>query len=129
MVDDTRDALESVLDRIGGIVTSIDGIADQTNLLSLNAAIEAARAGPHGRGFAVVAEEVRALAKRSSESVGEIGDLLDRTRETTDQLSDWVGGDRRAGKAHATRASRNGGGSPSRASGERARTDKLPRSA
>lgn len=108
MVDDTRDALESVLDRIGGIVTSIDGIADQTNLLSLNAAIEAARAGPHGRGFAVVAEEVRALAKRSSESVGEIGDLLDKTRETTDQLSDWVGGDRRADTVHAVSAPRGG---------------------
>lgn len=100
MVNQTREALESVLDRIGGIVTTIDGIADQTNLLSLNAAIEAARAGTHGRGFAVVAEEVRALAKRSSESVGEIGDLLDKTRETTDQLSEWVGGDRRT-EGHA----------------------------
>ncbi|MGM0691313.1 MAG: PAS domain S-box protein [Pseudomonadota bacterium] len=92
MVDHTRTALEGVLDRIGGIVKSIDGIADQTNLLSLNAAIEAARAGPHGRGFAVVAEEVRALAKRSSVSVGEIGDLLEQTRHTTDELSNWIGG-------------------------------------
>ncbi|WP_322522235.1 PAS domain S-box protein [Guyparkeria halophila] len=94
MVEHTRSALEGVLDRIGGIVRSIDGIADQTNLLSLNAAIEAARAGPHGRGFAVVAEEVRALAKRSSVSVGEIGELLAQTRHTTDELSDWIGGSR-----------------------------------
>ncbi len=94
MVDHTRSALEGVLGRIGGIVRSIDGIADQTNLLSLNAAIEAARAGPHGRGFAVVAEEVRALAKRSSVSVGEIGELLAQTRHTTDELSDWIGGPR-----------------------------------
>ena len=102
MVDHTRAALEGVLDRIGGIVRSIDGIADQTNLLSLNAAIEAARAGPHGRGFAVVAEEVRALAKRSSVSVGEIGELLSQTRRTTDELSDWIGGSREK-TAEATR--------------------------
>jgi len=95
MVNHTRSALEDVLDRIGSIVTSIDGIADQTNLLSLNAAIEAARAGEHGRGFAVVAEEVRALAKRSSVSVGEIGELLDQTRHTTEELSDWIGGSRK----------------------------------
>ncbi|MFP4463528.1 MAG: methyl-accepting chemotaxis protein, partial [Guyparkeria sp.] len=94
MVQHTRSALEGVLDRIGSIVTSIDGIADQTNLLSLNAAIEAARAGEHGRGFAVVAEEVRALAKRSSVSVGEIGELLEQTRHTTEELSDWIGGSR-----------------------------------
>ncbi|MFW6379522.1 MAG: PAS domain S-box protein [Guyparkeria sp.] len=94
MVQHTRSALEGVLDRIGSIVTSIDGIADQTNLLSLNAAIEAARAGEHGRGFAVVAEEVRALAKRSSVSVGEIGELLEQTRHTAEELSDWIGGSR-----------------------------------
>ncbi|MFW6322117.1 MAG: methyl-accepting chemotaxis protein, partial [Guyparkeria sp.] len=51
-------------------------------------------AGEHGRGFAVVAEEVRALAKRSSVSVGEIGELLEQTRHTTEELSDWIGGSR-----------------------------------
>ncbi len=101
---DRLNSLEEDIGNIGAIVDVIRGITEQTNLLALNAAIEAARAGEHGRGFAVVADEVRTLAARTQDSTHEIEEMVSRLQSGAKAAVDVMSEGRESAKMSVEKA-------------------------
>ncbi len=105
---ETVSQMERHSEEISSVLDVIRGVAEQTNLLALNAAIEAARAGEHGRGFAVVADEVRTLASRTQKSTEEINRMIEQLRGATGRVVEAMGSSREQARDAVERASAAG---------------------